>query len=108
MLDFAHVCARKYLVSLKPDPRIGVLGATLGRTDKFQSQPVQFIMVSAKKSILQKWKEESGIRELSSEIQLEVLRYHLIKKAEVHTKIWNPFQTFMAGNISYTYNASSY
>ncbi len=95
-----------YDISLKPDPLISVLGATLNRADKFLSQAVQFIMVLAKKSILQKWKEESGptfemwLWELSSVLHLEELRYHLIKKAEVFTKIWNPIKTFMAGNVS--------
>lgn len=46
--------------SLKADPLISVLGATLNSTDKFQLQAVQFIVALAKKSILPKWKEESG------------------------------------------------
>ena len=62
-------------------------------------------MILAKKSILKMWKEESAatfemwLRELSSALQLEELRYHLNEKPELFTKIWNPIKGFLNSNV---------
>lgn len=45
---------------------------------------------------------EIRIRELSSVygLHLEEFRYHFIKKVKVHTKIWYPIKTFIAGSVN--------
>lgn len=80
------------------------MGATLNKADTFQSQAILFIRVLAKKAILKMWKEESvptfeWLRELSSVLHLEELRYHLNKKPELFTKKLNPVKSFMSSNV---------
>lgn len=97
--------SRAYSISLKLDPLINVLGATFNKADKFQSQAVSFIMVLAKKAILQMWKKESvstfemWVKELSSVLHLEELRYNLYKKPKIFAKIWNPIKIFIGSNV---------
>ncbi len=74
-----------YAITLKPDPLIGGLGATLNKADKCLSQAVPLSLVLAEQAILQMWKEkllpifELWLREQSSLLHLEELRYHLNK-----------------------------
>lgn len=87
-----------YTIPLPPEPEVAIFGNVVGIINKYQTQAVSLCMILAKKAILQKWKNESGLRELANVLPLEELRYKLANRPKTFKKIWNPIK-LLIGNL---------